>query len=62
MKKDDLSNAKLGVFGGSGFYSIDNLKNIKELSIKTPYGETSDTLRVGDLEGMEEPMFGQWNL
>ena len=53
MDKEDLSNAKLGVFGGSGFYSIENLKNIKELSIKTPYGETSDTLRVGDLEGME---------
>ena len=53
MENENLSNAKLGVFGGSGFYSIENLENIKELSIKTPYGEPSDTLRVGDLEGME---------
>ena len=25
---DDLSNGKLGVLGGSGFYSIENLKNV----------------------------------
>ena len=53
MNKDDLSNGKLGVLGGSGFYSIENLKNVEELSIVTPYGMPSDTLIVGNLEGMQ---------
>ena len=51
--KNNLNKAKLGIFGGSGFYSIENLRNIKEISIDTPYGSPSDTLRVGELEGME---------
>ena len=50
---NNLNKAKLGIFGGSGFYSIENLRNIKEISIDTPYGSPSDTLRVGELEGME---------
>tara|TARA_B100001287_G_C22348961_1_gene374254 strand:- start:403 stop:537 length:135 start_codon:yes stop_codon:yes gene_type:complete len=41
---ENQTSSKLGVFGGSGFYSIDNLKNVQELSINTPFGETSDSL------------------
>ncbi|WP_269622370.1 S-methyl-5'-thioadenosine phosphorylase [Prochlorococcus marinus] len=48
-----LENAKLGVLGGSGLYSIENLKDVKELEIETPYGKPSDNLRLGNLEGME---------
>ncbi len=48
-----LENAKLGVLGGSGLYSIDNLENVREMKIKTPYGEPSDNLRIGNLGGME---------
>ena len=53
MDFENLATSKLGVFGGSGFYSIDNLKNVQELSIDTPYGKTSDALLVGELEGIE---------
>ena len=53
LDKDDLSNGKLGVLGGSGFYSIENLKNVEEISIETPYGKPSDNLIIGNLEGME---------
>ncbi len=53
MDYENIATSKLGVFGGSGFYSIDNLKNIQELSINTPYGKTSDNLIVGELEGIE---------
>ena len=48
-----LENAKLGVLGGSGLYSIDNIENIKEVDIETPYGKPSDKLRLGTLSGME---------
>jgi 5'-methylthioadenosine phosphorylase len=41
--------AELGVFGGSGFYSF--LDGVKELTVQTPYGDPSDKLAVGELEG-----------
>ena len=48
-----LEKARLGVLGGSGLYSIDTLENLEELDIETPYGKASDTLRIGNLGGME---------
>ena len=50
---DNLSKAKLGVLGGSGLYSIDDLKDAKDIEIKTPYGNTSDKLRVGKIGDIE---------
>jgi len=48
-----LDNARLGVLGGSGLYSINNLENVEELEIETPFGKPSDKLRLGRLGGME---------
>ncbi len=48
-----LKNARLGVLGGSGLYHMDELENIQELKIETPFGEPSDTLRLGSLGDME---------
>ena len=48
-----LDKARLGILGGSGIYSIDSIEDIKELTIETPFGEPSDTLRLGKLGGME---------
>ena len=42
----DLSKARLGVFGGSGLYSIEDLSDIREIDIKQGYLKTklfSDT-------------------
>jgi 5'-methylthioadenosine phosphorylase len=44
-----LPKAELGVFGGSGFYSF--LDGVTEHAVETPYGEPSDKLAVGELEG-----------
>lgn len=41
--------ADIGVFGGSGFYSF--LKNVREVEIKTPYGNPSDKLALAEFEG-----------
>jgi 5'-methylthioadenosine phosphorylase len=41
--------AEIGVFGGSGFYSL--LENPVERSINTPYGHTSDKVAIGDIGG-----------
>ncbi len=48
-----LQDARLGVLGGSGLYSIESLKNFKEIEIETAYGKPSDRLRMGNLGGIE---------
>lgn len=45
--------SKVGIIGGSGLYQIDGLKDIKEVSIDTPFGEPSDKYVTGTLEGAE---------
>ena len=41
--------AEIGVFGGSGFYSL--LENARELWIETPYGAPSDRVAIGEIAG-----------
>ena len=43
----------IGIIGGSGLYNIDELKEVKELDIDTPFGKTSDFLRIGKLSGIK---------
>ncbi len=49
----DFKKARLGIIGGSGLYRIDNLENIIELNIDTPYGKPSNKLLIGTLFEME---------
>ena len=49
----DFKNARLGIIGGSGLYRIENLKNIVELSLDTPYGKPSNNFLIGNLHGIE---------
>src|SRR5213594_4150574 len=42
---------KLAVIGGSGLYAMEGLEDVRELRIKTPFGNPSDVLVVGTLEG-----------
>ena len=44
---------KIGVIGGSGLYEMEDLKNIKEVKVKTPFGEPSDKYILGKLEGRD---------
>lgn len=41
----------IGIIGGSGLYSMNGLTATKEMRVKTPFGEPSDALVVGTLEG-----------
>src|SRR5260370_35919437 len=43
--------ATIGVIGGSGLYSMDGLEDTREIRVKTPFGERSDAIVVGTLEG-----------
>lgn len=42
----------LAVIGGSGFYDMPGLSDVEEVIIDTPFGATSDSFRVGTLEGV----------
>ena len=44
-----MSDAEIGVFGGSGFYSF--LDDVTDHAIDTPYGEPSANVHVGTLDG-----------
>ena len=49
MNKEHLlpiKESRLGVIGGSGFYSIDKIECHKEIEIDTPYGKPSDSIRL----------------
>ena len=41
----------LGVIGGSGLYSMKELEIIEKISVQTPFGEPSDDVIIGDLNG-----------
>jgi 5'-methylthioadenosine phosphorylase len=43
--------ALVGVLGGSGLYNMDDLKDVVVERISTPYGQPSDDVVVGTLEG-----------
>ena len=44
-----MENPVIGVFGGSGFYSL--LEGARDFAINTPYGAPSDRFTVGNLAG-----------
>src|SRR5580704_14684298 len=46
-----LSEAEIGIIGGSGLYSMPGLSDVHELKQSTPFGDPSDAYVLGTLEG-----------
>jgi len=46
-----MPEARIGVIGGSGLYGIEGMTNIEEVRPNTPFGEPSDAIIIGELEG-----------
>jgi 5'-methylthioadenosine phosphorylase len=46
-----LSQAEIGIIGGSGLYSMPGLAEIREIALETPFGAPSDAYVLGTLEG-----------
>ena len=42
---------KVGIIGGSGLYHMPGLTDTRELRVKTPFGDPSDAIVIGTLEG-----------
>ena len=49
----DLAGARLGVIGGSGLYAMEGLSDVREVTVDTPYGAPSDSLRLGRIGELE---------
>jgi 5'-methylthioadenosine phosphorylase len=45
-----MTQAKIGIIGGSGLYKMEALTEVEELTIDTPFGSPSDAIILGTLE------------
>jgi len=48
-----MTEKVVGVIGGSGLYEMEGLEEIQTVSLKTPFGDPSDSFIVGRLEGVK---------
>src|ERR1700723_3729677 len=46
-----MSQAEIGIIGGSGLYSMPGFTNVHEERVETPFGDPSDPFVLGELEG-----------
>ena len=46
-----MSQAEIGIVGGSGLYSMPGFTDVRELRQQTPFGDPSDAFVLGRLEG-----------
>ena len=47
-----MTKAVLGVIGGSGVYDLPGLERVRQKKIKSPWGEASAPLRIGEIAGL----------
>jgi 5'-methylthioadenosine phosphorylase len=50
--KSPKDPVKVAVIGGSGLYEIPGITGLKEVRVKTPFGDPSDAVMVGTLSGV----------
>ena len=42
----------VGIIGGTGLYNLEGLTSVREIKVDTPFGEPSDILIAGELDGV----------
>jgi 5'-methylthioadenosine phosphorylase len=47
-----VSEATVGIIGGSGLYQMDGLKVVDEAEVPTPFGDPSDKYTIGEVDGV----------
>src|ERR1700687_696715 len=47
-----MTEAQVGIIGGSGLHAMEGLKVIAERTIETPFGAPSDPFVIGDIGGV----------
>lgn len=51
-KRIPAPRAAIGIIGGSGLYDIEGLSKIKHVPVRTPFGQPSDDIVLGELDGV----------
>jgi 5'-methylthioadenosine phosphorylase len=51
MISEHIGGPAIGVVGGSGLYEMDGLEQIEQKAIQTPFGDPSDKIIVGRIDG-----------
>ncbi len=46
-----MEKVRIGVIGGTGVYQMEALTDVEEVRVKTPFGDPSEAIVVGTLEG-----------
>lgn len=46
-----MAQAMIGLIGGSGLYKMNDLEDVEEVTLETPYGSPSDAYVIGTLAG-----------
>ena len=47
-----MTEAKVGIIGGSGLYHLDGMTRVKKIKVVTPFGDPSDLITLGNIEGI----------
>jgi 5'-methylthioadenosine phosphorylase len=47
------AGASIGIIGGSGLYAMEGLTDTREIRVKTPFGDPSEAIVLGTLEGKQ---------
>jgi 5'-methylthioadenosine phosphorylase len=53
MQQAEQATGVIGIIGGSGFYSLPGMTDIREVEIDTPFGKPSDPVVMGTLGGRQ---------
>jgi len=48
-----MPEAKVGIIGGSGLYKMEGITGMEKVRVSTPFGEPSDAIILGNLEGVK---------
>ena len=48
-----MPDPKIAFIGGSGLYDIGGMENRREVTVETPFGDPSDAVVVGEINGVE---------
>ncbi|HET7705679.1 MAG TPA: S-methyl-5'-thioadenosine phosphorylase [Thermoanaerobaculia bacterium] len=48
-----MSDAQIGIIGGSGLYEMEGLKVLFERNVETPFGDPSDAYIIGEVDGVK---------
>ncbi|HLZ63706.1 MAG TPA: S-methyl-5'-thioadenosine phosphorylase [Ktedonosporobacter sp.] len=47
-----MPQAKIGVIGGSGLYRMEGMTDVEEVKVRTPFGDPSDVITIGQVSGV----------